>query len=85
MNPMQIFKLKGLLTAFQENHPKFIPFLGAAKRYVAEGSIIEVKVKNAEGEEILCNIRVQPQDIELFQVMKSFATSADSFDDITGV
>lgn len=75
MNPMGIFKIKGLLDKFRENHPKFLRFIGVAGSYVGEGSVIEVKIKNAAGEEILSNIRVTPDDIELFREFKALAMS----------
>ncbi len=77
MNPMAIFKIKGLLTAFQTNHPKVFPFFGAAAGYVKEGTIIELKVKGEEGKELLCNIKVTPEDIELFREMKNFAMNTN--------
>lgn len=76
MNPMALFKLKGLLDAFRENHPKVLPFFGVAGRYIKEGTVIELKVKSDEGKELLCNIKVTPQDIELFREMKNLAASS---------
>ncbi|MCQ2434932.1 MAG: hypothetical protein MJ062_06815 [Oscillospiraceae bacterium] len=76
MNPMALLKLKGLLNAFRENHPKVIPFFGVAGRYVKEGTVIELKVKNEEGKDLLCNIKVTQQDIELFREIKNFAANS---------
>lgn len=75
MNPMGIFKIKGLMDKFRDNHPKFLRFLSVAGNYVGEGSVIEVKIKDANGQEILSNIRVTPDDIELFREFKSLAMS----------
>ena len=75
MNPLSVFKLKGLLEKFRENHPKFLRFISVAGSYVGEGTVIEVKIKNADGEEILANIKVTPDDVELFREMKALAMS----------
>lgn len=53
------------MTTFQNNHPKFIQFLNAAKGYAGqEGSVIEVTVKDPQGNEIASNIKVQQSDLE---------------------
>lgn len=79
MNPFSLFKLKGLLNAFRDNHPKMLRFFVAAGGYIAEDSVIEIKVKNPAGEELLANIKVTQQDIELFHAMKDLAVhSANS-------
>ena len=75
MNPLAIFKLKGLVEKFRTNHPKFLRFLSVAGSYVGEGSVIEMKIKRANGQEILSNIKVTPDDIELFREFRNFAMS----------
>lgn len=67
MNPMNIMKFKKLLENFRDNHPKFPLFLKAASQRISEGSIVEVRVKDADGQEIVTNFVVNQQDIELFK------------------
>lgn len=70
LNPMNVLKLKSLLDRFKENHPKFPPFVQAAAGAVKEGSIIEIKIITPEDKTILSNIKVNSEDIALFQELK---------------
>ncbi len=71
MNPASMMKIMNLKNEFHRQHPKFAAFLKAAMaKGVQEGSVIEITVKNPEGEEMTANIKVQPGDLELLREIK---------------
>jgi len=73
MNPMMMMKIRDNMIKFQQNHPKFPNFLRAAAGQIKEGSILEIKVTDANGESIVGNIRVTAEDMELIREMKEMA------------
>ena len=70
MNPANVFKLKGLLDRFKDNHPKVPMFFKAAAGSVREGSIIEIKVISPDNKSIITNFRVNSEDIALVNELK---------------
>ena len=70
MNPMNVFKLKGLLDRFKNNHPKVPMFFKAAAGSVEEGSIIEIKVISPENKSIITNFKINSEDIALVRELK---------------
>lgn len=70
MNPMNVFKLKGLLDRFKNNHPKVPMFFKAAAGSVQEGSIIEIKVISSDNKSIITNFRINSEDIDLVKELK---------------
>ena len=50
-NVSQLLELRALRNRFEKNHPKFFPFMKAAKtRALEEGSLIEISVTPPDGE-----------------------------------
>ena len=70
VNPMQLLKLKERFGIFQNQHPRVIPFFGAAKNSVREGAVLELKVTSPEGKELVTNIRLTPEDMETIEVLR---------------
>ncbi|MBO4523334.1 hypothetical protein [Ruminococcus sp.] len=70
MNPMNVFKLKGLLDRFKVNHPKVPLFFKAAAGTVQEGSIIEIKIVSPENKSIITNFKINNEDIALVNELK---------------
>lgn len=67
MNPAKLLKLKSAMDVFKKNHPKFLPFLSAAKQNsMKEGTIIEINVTSPDGKTISSNIKLQESDIQMF-------------------
>ena len=67
-NVSQLLELRALRNRFEKNHPKFFPFMKAAKtRALEEGSLIEISVTPPDGEMISTNLKVQASDLELLQ------------------
>ena len=71
MNPMNVFKLKGLLERFKNNHPKVPMFFRAAVGSVQEGSVIEIKVISPENKTIITNFKINSEDIALVNELKT--------------
>lgn len=70
MNPMNVFKLKGLIDRFKNNHPKVPLFFKAAVGSVQEGSVIEIKIISPENKTIITNFKVNSEDIALVNELK---------------
>ncbi len=70
MNPIALMQLKPMFERFRERHPKFIQFFGYAGKSISEGSLIEVTITDPEGKRIVTNIRVDADDIALFQQLQ---------------
>lgn len=60
-------KLKPLFETFCQDHPKFLMFLGAIGGAVDKDSVIEVKVISSQGQTTKTNIKVNDNDIAMFQ------------------
>ncbi|MBR1864432.1 MAG: hypothetical protein IJ806_10135 [Ruminococcus sp.] len=71
MNPMALVKLRGMLEQFRENHPKIPAFLAAAANGMDEGSVIDIKVTNSAGQHLNASIKLDAQDIEFLQELRS--------------
>ena len=61
-------KLKSAFSTFQQEHPKFMPFIHAVKGDACR--IIEISVKSPEGRNYTTNFRVTEKDLELIQMLK---------------
>ena len=71
MNPMTLLQLRPMFEAFRERHPKFVQFFGYASDHIGEDSVLELSITDAQGKKILTNIRLSPEDIELFRQVQS--------------
>ena len=71
-NPAALLQIMNLWQRFENNHPKFPKFLKAvALKGIKEGSIIELKVTTADGENFDSNLKVGADDMELVEQMKN--------------
>ncbi len=71
MNPGSIFKIKGILDKFNQNHPKVVSYFSAVfGNGVPEGSIIELTVTKPGEEPVTTNMKVTADDVELVQTLK---------------
>ena len=69
MNPMALMQFAQRWSLFQEDHPKFMPFVNAAKGIaMKEGSVLELKATDPDGKTITTNIRVTANDVETFRM-----------------
>ena len=65
MNPLSAVKLLPLGQRFIANHPKMKAFVNTALDMMGEDSVVEIKVKNAEGRAIVSNFKITKDDVEL--------------------
>ena len=73
MNPLDIMKIKPLLEKFRTTPPKVPMFFRAVSGKIEVGSIIELSITPPDGEKIVTNIRVTPDDIELAEKLSGMA------------
>ena len=59
-------KLKSAFSTFQQEHPKFMPFIHAVKGDACRKD----SVKSPEGRNYTTNFRVTEKDLELIQMLK---------------
>lgn len=71
MSPIKLLQLKSSWERFKKNHPKFPRFLtGIYQRSLQEGTLIEFKVTNPDGEQITANIKIKADDMTLFNELR---------------
>ncbi len=71
MNPMKLMKIKGAFEKFTANHPKFMPFIRAIGARGGEvGTLYEVTVTLNDGQTMQTNLKLTPDDLELFETLK---------------
>jgi hypothetical protein len=72
MNPGAIFKMKGVLEKFNQNHPKVVSYFASVfgQNGVPEGSVIELTVTKPGEEPVTTNMRVTADDLELVKLLK---------------
>ena len=65
VNPMMLFKIKGLWDRITSNHPKMVPFGRTVfPAAIGVGSIVDVKVTDPNGKTYHYNMRVSEDDME---------------------
>lgn len=70
MNPMMFMQLQQRIQTFQQDHPKFVPFLMAIKdNALQEGTVLGVTVTTPDGKKIESNIKLTANDIETIRMM----------------
>ena len=63
-------QLQQKIQTFQQDHPKFVPFMTAVKNNaLEEGTVFAMKVTTPEGKTIESNIRLTANDIETIRMM----------------
>lgn len=67
MNPLAAVKVIPLGKQFLDNHPKLRPFVNTALGMIGEDSIVEIKIKNAEGRAIVTNMKITKDDVKLIE------------------
>lgn len=71
-NPAALLQMMNLWNRFQKNHPKFPKFLKAVVQSgIREGSIIEIKVTTADGENFDSNLKISADDMEMIEQIKN--------------
>lgn len=76
-NPAMLFQAKNMWERFQNNHPKFPRFLQVVgNEYMQEGTVIEISVTKADGENLTSNIKLNKEDMDLISMIKNMAGQA---------
>lgn len=76
-NPNMIFLIKNMWERFQRNHPKFPRFLQVVgSECLQAGTVIEISVTRADGENITSNIKLNEEDMELIAAMRDLSGQA---------
>ena len=71
MNLSSLLQFRDEWARFKARHPKFSPFLKAA-RALREDSVISLKVTAPDGTEVASNLKVKKEDLELLsRIMNS--------------
>lgn len=71
VNPMDFMKYKKRLELFYQQHPKVMPFLRAVgENGTKAGSVIELRVTDPDGHEMVSNIRLTEDDVETINMAK---------------
>lgn len=70
MNPIALLKLKPLFETFCKDHPKLLMFLSTAAGEIDKDSVLEVTVRNSQGYTMKTNIKVNDNDVTLFNELK---------------
>ena len=73
MDLSSLFQLKTAWSGFQRRHPKFVPFLRAAKPRIAEGTVLAVTVTPPDGQPLSMNLKVAAEDLEALGQLMSLA------------
>ena len=69
VNPMEFMKLKERMDIFMNQHPRVMPFFQALSGRITEGSVIEMKVTQPDGTDLVCNIRVTADDLKTVGIL----------------
>lgn len=59
---------------FQQRHPKFLPFLRAAKPRITEGAVIEITVTPPDGAPLSTNLRIAAEDLQAIALLTELAS-----------
>ena len=78
MNIEALLKARQAWRTFNDNHPKFYPFLNALfERGIQEGSVVDVTVSYPDGSTVKTNLAVKESDLMLLDVLKSLRSSRE--------
>lgn len=70
--PQDILKLVAMKNRFEAAHPKFMAFAkNIARTGVQEGSVIEVKVTQPDGNSVTANMKVTADDVAMINELKT--------------
>ncbi len=77
MNPMQLLKMKSAWDRFRTAHPKFPQFLNSVMQDgIHEGTVLEFTVTEPDGKTYRSNLKINQEDLELFQELKELASQS---------
>lgn len=72
LNPAALLKLRKRYQIFSGQHPKILMFFKKVLPYAEKpGTVIEIKITDADGKNYVTNMRLTPEDVETLQILKS--------------
>ena len=72
-NMKQMIEMMQAWSVFKANHPKFPKFMRAVEQTgIREGTILEIRMSNPDGQVIETSVLVRDTDLPLFEQMKGF-------------
>ena len=70
INPLAMLKYRERMDKFNEDHPRVGPFFEAvANTALMEGTVLEIKATRPDGQELVTNIRLNPDDVETLRML----------------
>ena len=70
-NPAQLLRMKKKWEGFASRHPKMLRYLSyISDRYLAEGTLLDITVTDAEGKSLHSNARLTAEDVEFLQELR---------------
>ncbi|MCR4745015.1 MAG: hypothetical protein K5894_07265 [Lachnospiraceae bacterium] len=71
-NPFEMMQFAERINTFKSQHPRALNFFGKAfGGEFREGTIIEMKVTDPDGNETIGNIKVTAEDLKTIEMLKS--------------
>ena len=71
-NPLELMQIGERINLFKTQHPRAVNFFSKAfGNGVKEGSVIEMKVTDPDGNETFGNIKVTPEDVKTIEILKN--------------
>lgn len=68
-----LMQVRTTWNGFQQRHPKFLPFLQAARPRIVEGAVIEITVTSPDGTPLSSNLRVAAEDLQALALLADLA------------
>ena len=70
-NPAKMMQLRKQYNAFAARHPKFLRYLAyVSDRYLADGTVMDVTVTDAEGKSLHGNAKLTAEDVAFLQEVR---------------
>ncbi|MBO4419749.1 MAG: hypothetical protein J5789_07995 [Oscillospiraceae bacterium] len=70
-NPAKLYQLKKQFEAFNARHPKFMRYLAyITDNYIAEDTVMDVTVTNAEGKSLHGNAKLTAEDVAFLREVR---------------
>ena len=70
-NPAKLYQLKKQFEAFTARHPKFMRYLAyITDNYIAEDTVMDVTVTNAEGKSLHGNAKLAAEDVAFLREVR---------------
>ena len=71
MNPMGLFKMKGLFDQLKQAHPRMIPFVqDVCSEAIGEGTLIDIRVTDPQGKVYHYNMRLTAEDMHAIEEVR---------------